>query len=498
MGWFGRLFGFGGGYEAAETRQEKRVLQALKRSQPLDEDRHIGTARPRIILEGRDQDRNNGLLFGIVNRIADYSVPGAIPAFSTSSPEWNAAALRWFRAWARKERCDIRRLRSFDDLVWLAVRQSYIDGDGGFVLLADGRLQMVEAELIATPDPEPKGKTVIQGVELDGYGAPVAFYVCPRDEAGQPDRTKARRVRAEDFVFFRQFTRVDSVRGVAPVAPILADLIDQKDLHQSYLAKTRHDTKDATVVTTGDGYMPANIPADNGSGENPPPPPRPASMEDTHLRQYFLRVGENVHQIQPSTPSASIVDYEKNLVRFMASALGIPAELWTLDLTGLSWSTANAVVKVAGDQFRRVHEWAEEQVIRPLIDWRLAKAVERGELPPPPVKDGLTELFAYRLPVPEYLWADEEAHLKAIKQKFQLGLPADRILADETGLTSKEIMDLRQEYVAEVYRRCAELEARTGKPISPLWFVNAETSGVRTIPDATFEQNGAGKEGRTE
>lgn len=496
MGWFGRLFGFGGGYEAADRNSDKRVLQGGRRSQPLDEDSHVGPARQQISLEVRDQDRNNGLLFGLLNRIADYSVPSAIPSFHTSSAKWNKLALRWFKAWAKKENCDIRRLRSFDDLAWLALRESYVGGDGGFVLLKDGRLQLVDGELIATPDREEKNRNIVNGVELDAYGAPVAFWICPRGEGGLRDASRAVRVRAENFVFFRQFTRGDQTRGVSPVAPIVPDLIDQRDLHQNYLAKTRHETKDATVVTTRDGYMP-NIPTD--SGNKKPPPPRPASMEDTHMRTYFLRDGEDVHQINPSTPSANIVDYEKSLVRYMTSGVGIPGEMGNLDLTGLSWSTANATVKIAGDTFRRTHEWVEENVLRPIVDWRLLKAVENGELPQAPIdEDGFTELFNYRIPVPEYLWADEEGHLKAIKQKFQLGLPADKILADETGLTPEEILDARQAYVAEIYRRCAELEAQTGKPISPLWFVNAETSGVRTIPDATFEQNGAGKEGRTE
>lgn len=222
-------------------------------------------------------------------------------------------------------------------------------------------------------------------------------------------------------------------------------------------------------------------------------------MEDKHLRQYFLRVGEDVRQIQPSTPSASIVDYEKNLVRFMSAGMGLPAEMVMLDLTGLSWSTANATVKMAGDLFRRIHEWAEEQVIRPIIDWRLTLAVTRGELPPAPVDaDGITELFAYRVPVPEYLWADEEAHLKAIRMKYQLGLPAERILADETGQTVEEILDERQAFIEDVYRRCAELEKLTGKAVSPLQFLNAETSGIQTIPDATRGEAGAESKAGTE
>lgn len=486
MAWWSRFFrGTGGGYEAGTRESEARVYQAGRNSYPIDEDRHIGEARPRIVLEGRYQDRNNGLLYGVANRIADYSVPTALPRFATASKEWNDAARLFFKRWARKDRCDIRRLRSFDDLVWLAVRQSYIDGDGGFVLLEDGRVQMVEGELIATPDPAPQGKVICNGVELDRYGAPVAFWIAPRNEAGFPSPDKARRVLAGDFVFFRQFTRCDSVRGVPPISSITSDLIDQKELHQSYLAKTKHDTKDGTLVTTADGYMP-NIPHPvSGEGNDKPPPPRPASMEDRHLRMYFLRNGEDVRQIPPSTPSANIVDYEKNLVRFMASALGIPAEFWTLDLTNMSWSTANATVKMAGDQFRRVHEWAEEQVIRPLIDWRIAKAIERGELPPAPtVKVGAFEVsqaFEYRLAVPEYLWADEDSHLKAVKTKFQLGLDGMTAVADEYGKTVGEMLDEREELWTEIYARCKRLEERTGKPISPLQFINAETSGIQTV-----------------
>lgn len=500
-----------GGYEAAAGSNSKRKQAARRRSFPKDEDRHVGRAAEDLRLAARDLDRNDGQLHGVLNRLADYSVPQISPRWETDSDNWNTAAREWFVRWSRG--ADVRGFEDFQRLVWLAVRGSFLEGDGAFVLLRDGRLQPIEAELICTPTGEAaavaKGVDIRGGVELDAVGRAVAFWIAPRNKSGLPDAARARRILARDVVFFRHTTRFDAVRGIAPVACITARAVDSGDLHDSYVAKVRHDSKQAGVVRTEEG-MPGNMdfgdeddsgvgagatPEAGGDGDTPP------TFEDDSLKLWWLRPSESVTPLVPSTPSTSIVSYEEHLLRTMSGGLGIPYEFWALDLRNLSWSTANATVKLAGDKFREIHRWAVREIVRPILDWRILLAISRGELPPAPTKrgfDGLerSQFDAYRIAPPEYLWASEREHLESAKLAQQMGMPALSALAAERGLTMDEVLDAREAELVDLYRRAERVSAATGAQVSISQFCDAQTSGVSAIPAVT--ENGAENSGAKE
>lgn len=506
---FTHLLGLGG-YEAAAPSNVRRKQAARRRSFSKDEDRHKGRAAEDLRLAARDLDRNEGQLHGVLNRLADYSVPAISPRWETASDEWNKAAHEWFLRWARS--ADVRGREDFQRLVWLAVRGSVLEGDGAFVLLDSGKVQPIESELIVTPTGDAArgmaGRDIRGGVELDAIGRAVAYWIAPRNSSGTPDAARARRIPARFVVFYRHTTRFDAVRGTAPVATITHRVVDAADLHDSYVAKTRHDSKQGGVVRTEEG-MPGNMDfdddggGDGGSGgagdggavssgsEDGSPP----TFEDDSLKLWWLRPNESVTTLVPSTPSTSIVSYEEHLVRTMSCALGIPYEFWSLDLRNLSWSTANATVKLAGDRFREIHRWAVREIVRPILDWRILLAIARRELPQPPVRmgfDGLarSQFDAYRIAPPEYLWASEREHLEAAKLAQQMGMPALNALAAERGLTMDEVLDAREAELVDLYRRAARVSGLTGAQVSISQFCDAQTSGVTSIPPANADGNG--------
>lgn len=490
MGFLAWLFGSGGGYDAAKD-STARARAAGRTSFPADEDRHMGDSRETLRLEGRSLDRNHGLLFGVLNRIADYSMPAVGLRFETTDSGYNAAADEFLADWFRT--CDVRGLNTFQDLAWLAVRSVNIDGDGGFILLKDGRIQPVESELIRTPDWATSKDRIMQGVETDSVGRPTAFHVVARNEHGMPDAANPTRISAEDFVFYRQFFRFDAIRGVPTVASILPDLVDQRELHRAYVRKTKSDATRAFAVHTEDGYMPDNLSDRTTPGTPNFEEGRPPTWEDSGLKAFFLKNTERVDNITPSTPSATIVQYEENLVRHMSAALGIPAEFWTLDLRNLSWSTANATVKLAGDAFRSIHGWAVEQFIRPILNWRLTMAIRDGDVPPAPTArraNGaeVSQFGRYRVAVPEYLWADEEQHLKAAKLGWQLGAKSLDDIAGERGESAAAMLARKKADISAAIRIAKELTAETGVQVTWDQIVNANTPGVTSLAEITARE----------
>lgn len=195
LGWLGL-----GGYEAASPENPLRVSQAYRRSRPLDEDSLTRPARPRLRLEAHDLDRNHGLLFGICNRICDYTVPRLNVTFATEDPEWNAAARKFLLTWYR--RADVRGRNSFPRLVWLALRLSLLDGDGAFLLLSDGRVRPLKASSSSRPAHPPRGRKSLTAWSLARTARQSLFgFVAGTRAAGRTRRRRDGMPRATWFSF---------------------------------------------------------------------------------------------------------------------------------------------------------------------------------------------------------------------------------------------------------------------------------------------------------
>lgn len=490
MGLKNWLFGLGGGWDIVRDSMS-RARSAGRTTYAADDDHHLGDSRETLRLEARNLDRNHGLFFGVLNRIADYSMPNVSLRFETGSEDFDNSAEDFLKDWFKT--ADVRGMNSFQDMAWLATRQVNVDGDGGFILLKDGRLQPIESELIATPEKAPKG--TIQGIQRDAFGRPQQFFICPRNESsGLPEKAKAKQISARDFVFYRQFFRFDSGRGIPTAGAILPDLIDQKELHRAYVKKTKSDATRAFSVHTEDGRMPDNLRTRSTPGTPQYEDGRPPTWEDSGLKAFFFKDTERVENIMPATPSGTIVEYEDWLVRAMSAALGIPAEFWTLDLRGLSWSTANATVKLAGDSFRAVHAWAVEQFISPILNWRLLMAIRDGDIPPAPFSkrpNGLpvSHYSRYRVAIPEYLWADEEQHFKAAKLGWQLGAKSLDDIAGERGESAKEMLSRKQSDVLAAIAVAKEITRQTGVAVSWDQIINAGTPGVISMAEIETREN---------
>lgn len=491
---------FGGGMEAA-TPSPDRPLTAFVQSLPKDEDNHVGRALDSVRLEGRNLDRNHGLLYAALNRICDYSLPPIKLRFETKDKAWNKEAERYLLEWFRV--ADSRKRSNFSALCKMGLRTSIIDGDGGFILRSDGSVTPVEAERILTPAKPPPNARIVNGVELNDEEAPIAFWVAPRANGGLPDASKAQRIPSGEFVFFAHLRRFDEVRGIPKTAATIPDFLDQKDLHRAYVRKTRNDASMAFSVHTEDGNMPDNVanmdPAAAAAGKTTTDGlNRPTLWERSGLKALFLRTQEKVTNITPSTPSTSIVAYEEHLVRYIAASFGIPYEFLLLDLRGLSWSTSNAVVKMAGDAFREIHRFAEDQFIRDVINWRLMLAIQNRELSPAPIDDGgRSEYRKYSIGVPEYMWANESEHIEAAAAAWKLSVKSLDDIGSESGKTGEELLDAKVRDIEMAITKAQGITDRTKVVVPWDTLINVGVPGVVSTAIAADEKAGESK-GKTD
>jgi capsid protein len=176
----------------------------------LDDGADAGVIRTRA----NHLERNNGLAQSVLRRSVENFVGPRIalrPASKTKA--YNDAVAKRQKFYFSGHHLDVRRLRSFDGLVRLAVWSMLRDGDCGFILLkinGKPQLQFIEGGLI--DQPPYAGPNVRDGIEWGTNGQPLAFYIRSYDEYGMFTHT---RVAARDFIYLCDNPRGSSTRGMS-------------------------------------------------------------------------------------------------------------------------------------------------------------------------------------------------------------------------------------------------------------------------------------------
>ena len=311
-------------------------------SEPLtsEEAELPGFSRFQLILESRNLYRNSPIIRAGVNGIATRAIATGInPHFTTDDESWNKEALKQWMEWC--EYCDIRGMLDFKDMQKQTIRSCFLDGDLGFLLVdedGDLRLQLIEADLIAenyriginqdTYNP-------IGGVVIDQTtGRPTGYCVGRRGPGGLLVDSEI--IPAEAFILMFRPQRVDQVRGV----PLLAPVIDTaKDLDR-YINATRVQANIAAtygVVVKRDAaaQVAMAISQDSGSTNQP----HRTQKINTGL-MTFLNPGESIESFKPDVPGPQFDPFAKFLVRMIAIGMGTTYEYLMQDYSNMSFSSS--------------------------------------------------------------------------------------------------------------------------------------------------------------
>jgi len=426
-----------GGYEGAvDSRNRKK--NALWRSLPFDEDRVVGQHDLDVLRrECLDMRRNNAIVAGVVERFADHVVgpQGIMPQAKTEDPAWNEEAEAFWSEWSKI--ADFRRRVNLRELQRLAVQSRLLMGDCGFVMIDNGQLQPVEAMRIADPARD-KPDSVVNGVRLTPEGIPAAYYVHPRDKNGVVDAARFDVVRADNFIFCSRPMRIDQIRGIPELAPVLNAITDFGRLQENTLTKSVLDSMMAWAVKKhgGAGNLanlgPRGYSDDGGSGQ------KFERFEPNTV--HYLEPDEDIQSLASNTPNPQYVAFCEMTLRIIASALCIPYEFLLLDFKGGSFSASRAALMTTYRTFSMWQNWLIESFLQRLWNWRIAKAIKRGELPPAPVdKRGYSTWYKVRWTTPRYDWIDPQA--EAIGNIYNVALGVDSV-SDVVATKGKDVEDV--------------------------------------------------------
>lgn len=244
------FYGGGGAYEGAGS---ERPFRNWSYSQGVADAEILGDLDI-LRMRARDSFRNNAIARGVINTMSINIVGGGLKlqaapdrAFLGMTDEyadiWEDNVERKFNNWAGSKACDAARSSTFYDLQGLAFLSYALSGEV-FALLPilsrNGKeqlcVQLVEADLVQNGPGQYTGKNVRAGIEVDDYGAPLAYNI--RTDTMSWTRVEAygaKTNRPNVIHLFRQ-ERPGQTHGVPLLASVLENIKQTDRYNKSALA----------------------------------------------------------------------------------------------------------------------------------------------------------------------------------------------------------------------------------------------------------------------
>ncbi|MGE0650267.1 MAG: phage portal protein [Alphaproteobacteria bacterium] len=385
----------------------------------------VSAALPRLRDRARDLVRNNPYAAkGVAALVSNLVGTGIVARARVRLPEASSEETSQLNTevdgqWARfVAECDADGRTDFHGLQALAARAVVESGEAlvrlrlrprGAGLAVPLQLQVLEADhLDASRTGELAGGGFVhQGIEFDGLGRRVAYWLYPVHPGEVASfrrlRLESRRVPAASVCHLFERLRPGQARGVPWLAPVILRLRDLDEYDDAELVRKKIEACFAAFVLDADETEPLGATRQEASGR------RIESFEPGMIE--YLPAGRDVRFAAPAT-SGGYPEYMRLQLHAVAAGLGLTYELLTGDLSQVNYSSIRAGLI----EFRRRIEALQWQVLIPCLCqpvWQrfVAVAQAAGTLPPgeigaewtaprfeavDPLKDAKADIMAVR------------------------------------------------------------------------------------------------------
>ncbi|GAV24798.1 phage portal protein [Carboxydothermus islandicus] len=319
--------------------------------------------------------------------------------------EWEKTAEREFALWAKD--CDATRMMDFYEMQALVFLSMLMSGDvfcalpmiqrpGNPYLL---KISLIEADRVCNP-PEITDDKVRGGVEVDQYGAPVAYYIAQKHPLDKYTMGKNKWIRVPAFgektgrrniLHIMEFERPGQRRGVPILAPVIETLKQLTRYSEAELMAAVISGMLTVFITSNTPETPLgeSIPLEqqiDTADQN--------SYELGNGAIIALAPGEDVKEVNPNRPNTAFDSFVTSMCRQIGAALEIPHELLIKHFTA-SYSASRAALLEAWKAFKMRRTWLAAKFCQPIYEEFLIEAVARGRIKAPGFFDDPVIRMAY-------------------------------------------------------------------------------------------------------
>lgn len=360
------------------------------------------------------------------------------------------------------EYCDAEGKKTLTQILWAAVDSWKREGEAFICFVPDGahygnpfkfsiKLRRADACAVKMNVENRNGNQILNGVEIDGWGKPVAYHFYTTMTKGGVFAGDTVRVPAAQVCHLFEEEYEGQTRGFPCFAPVLRGLKMSDGYSEAELVAARVDACRNGTWQAIDSGDPAMIADENDEGLH-------QQLEPGEDR--IAPIGWKYEANAPSRPNAGYGQFMKDILRRVASGLSLSYNAWASDLEGVSYSSIRAGTLEDRETYKCQQELVVDKVLRPLFRrrggwldcWYLSR---KGKAIPPAMLKAIRTADTW-LPR-RWEWVDPQSEAAAKVIAVQQGWTTNSDVTAESGKdyynniqTQKQEIEWRQNAGVEI------------------------------------------------
>lgn len=476
------------GYDALENGgKRKQTGSAVYREDYYTK----GNKHDRLQENAADLTRNLSLASWMVRRHLDYVSQFNFKAV-TGSKELDDQIETLMDEASGRMQFDLAGKFGREKMFRLAEARRVLDGDTCLIKMQDGRMQGLQADLLANPPDTTQDSQWINGVQVSRYGRPQRFGVYARN--GYTGTNFVREIQAKNVIHYGFFDRYaqDQVRGVSP---LVAGLNPLRDVYENFtyaLLKAKVSQLFALAFYRDAEEAPLAIDdIPDGSGradedfDHVQAPRGFQAFVKSDTRYVDMDAGEKVEVIESKTPSSEFQNFTQLVIQVAIKCLDIPYSFYDESHTNFFGSRA------AWLHYERSCKDKRDDQIEMRTDytrWKLAQWFVSGELTLPAGMLPSQVKFEW---IPRGMpWWDPSKEINGAVQSIQNGLDTPQRICRATGTDFYDNIDA----IAQA------TEYALGAGVTPAWAVpdKPDQEPIETPQEPNTDDDGEDIEDETD
>ena len=437
-------------YDAGNTRGGNSQWVAFNQSAQQTDRVH----RDIIRAKARDLERNSDIAEGMINAYERNVVGTGIRPQAKVRMENNQEddALNnkieeLWNQWTRARYCDITGQQSFYEMQAMAIRRLIVDGGIIFVKvytkggLLPFSLQVKEVDDLDTSIYRYGGgkeNRVVDGIEYDAYGKPVAYYfkqyTIDGFYTGGSERIEANRV-----IFLWQKQRPGQIREMSPMARTINRIRDINEYMTAVSVKERVLACLSVFITKA---TPTVVGAGRGNRHNKETSAAPIRNLAPGLIQE-LQPGDAVTVVNPSGQASNAKDFISTQQRLAGAGQGLSYEAASRDMSQVNYSSARQGLLEDQRTYAKYQDFLIEHFCREVYTEFIISAVLSGQLNLNDFWSNKAKYFRHEWIKPGWSWIDPLKEVNANIKAIDSGLDTLARVCGERGLDWREVLEQR-------------------------------------------------------
>lgn len=350
----------------------------------------------------------------------------------------NIIEAAWF-SFGRKGNCTADGRMSWVDLEKYVVSATARDGEAFIQVVRNNSFkhglafQPLESDMIDEKKNQKlrNGNEIRMGVEVDQFQRPVAYWVRQR-HPGDTDfatttLTESMRVPADRIIHIYRQLRAGQTRGEPWMAPAISQIKMLNAHREAELVASRMAASKMGFFISDSGE---DMPADDYDNSVPLIDAEPGTF-------HQLPAGVDFKAFDPNHPATAFAEFQKGILRGIASGLGVSYASLSNDLEGTSYSSIRQGALEERDAYKALQGFFREHFVEVAYGIWLQHVMGFGYIPIPATKfDKFYEASTFRSR--GWQWVDPQKEINAAVTAMHNGVMSMQDVAAQYGRDVEE------------------------------------------------------------